>query len=35
MRQCAGGEYEVPQNLDSVVVVRIDIDTLTGKQAGY
>jgi len=35
MRQCAGGEYEVPQDLDSVVVVRIDIEDMTGKQAGY
>lgn len=35
MRQCAGGEYDIPSYLDRTAVVRIDIENLTGKQAGY
>ena len=36
MRQCAGGEYEFSEDrLGTVLVVRIDIEEITGKQAGY
>ena len=36
MRQCAVHEYSFSEDrLDSVLVVRIDIDSVTGKQAGY
>jgi len=35
MRQCAAGEYDLPPDLDNTLVVRIDIESLTGKQAGY
>jgi hypothetical protein len=36
MRQCDGSEFEFPQDsLKSVLVFRIDIENLSGKQAGY
>ena len=35
MRQCAGFEYDIPAYLDKTAVIRIDIESLTGKQAGY
>ena len=36
MRQCTGGEYSFSEErLDTVLVVRIDIESITGKQAGY
>jgi len=35
MRQCAGFEYDIPSYLDRTAVVRIEIESLTGKQAGY
>jgi hypothetical protein len=35
MRQCSGKEYPITDDLDEVLVIRIDIENLTGKQAGY
>ncbi len=36
MRQCAGGEYSFSEEkLDTVLVIRIDIESITGKQSGY
>lgn len=35
MRQSAGFEYDIPSYLDKTAVIRIDIESLTGKQAGY
>lgn len=36
MRQCAGGEYSFSEKrLDTVLVIRIDIENIAGKQSGY
>ena len=36
MRQCAGGEYSfVEEKLNSVLVVEIKIENITGKQSGF
>lgn len=36
MRQCTGGEYSFSEErLDSVVVVEIKIENITGKQSGF
>ncbi len=36
MRQCTGSEYEIkPGRLNTVLVIRIDIDSMTCKQAGF
>lgn len=36
MRQCAGGEYAFSEErLDSVLVVEIKIESITGKQSGF
>ena len=36
MRHCTGGEYSFAEDrLHSVLVVRIDIESITGKQSGY
>ncbi len=36
MRQCVGGEYSFSEeSLDTLLVIRIDIESITGKQAGY
>ena len=36
MRQCTGGEYSfLEERLDSVVVVEIKIENITGKQSGF
>ncbi|MFC1912221.1 pyridoxamine 5'-phosphate oxidase family protein [Chloroflexota bacterium] len=36
MQQCAAGEYSFSKDrLNTVLVARIDVDSLTGKQAGY
>ena len=36
MRQCAGGEYSFSEErLKTVLVIRIDIESITGKQSGY
>ena len=36
MRQCTRGEYSFAEDrLDSVLVLRIDIESVTGKQSGY
>ena len=36
MRQCAGGEYSIlEEKLNSVLVVEIRIENITGKQSGF
>jgi nitroimidazol reductase NimA-like FMN-containing flavoprotein (pyridoxamine 5'-phosphate oxidase superfamily) len=36
MRQCAGGEYSfLEERLDTVLVVEIRIENVTGKQSGF
>ena len=36
MRQCAGGEYSIlEEKLNSVLVVEIKIENITGKQSGF
>jgi nitroimidazol reductase NimA-like FMN-containing flavoprotein (pyridoxamine 5'-phosphate oxidase superfamily) len=36
MRQCTGSEYDFsPDRLNTVLIVRIDINTMTCKQAGF
>ncbi len=36
MRQCAGGEYSFSEErLDTLLVIKIDIESITGKQSGY
>ena len=35
VRQCVGIDYKIPDDLDDTLVVKIDIESLTGKQAVY
>ena len=35
VRQYTEGDFSFPKKLDSVLVVRVDIESITGKKSGY